>query len=349
MRAVRILVVGAGAIGRAHAERLAKNPDDARLAGVVDPAPAAREWAQSLGAPIYGDLAAALAADRPDAAIIATPNDTHLLLSLVLLEHKIPVLVEKPIASTVVEAETLTAASRAEGVPVLVGHHRRHNPIIRAARRILDQGRLGRLVSVTALATFLKPEPYFDFEWRRHKPGGGPILINLIHDIDLVRHLCGEIVSVQALASNATRGFAVEDTAAAVMQLDNGALVTLALSDTAAAPWNWDLSAGESAHYPPQPMHANSHFICGTEGALTLPHLEYWRYDGAKGWHCPLSASLQPHDGDNPYDAQIAHFCRVARGEEAPLVSAEDGMLTLRATLAVREAAETGRLINLVG
>jgi len=349
MRAVRILVVGAGAIGRAHAERLAKGPGDARLAGVVDPAPAARDWAQELGAPIHADLGNALAADRPDAAIVATPNDTHLPLSLALLKQKIPVLVEKPIASTVVEAEALTTAARAEGVPVLVGHHRRHNPIIRAARQIIDEGRLGRLVSVTAMATFLKPEPYFEFEWRRHKPGGGPIVINLIHDIDLVRHLCGEIVSVQALVSSATRGFVVEDTAAALMRLDNGALVTLALSDTAAAPWNWDLSAGESAHYPPQPMRANSHFICGAEGALTLPYLEYWRYDGPKGWHCPLSASLMAHDGDNPYDAQIAHFCRVARGEEAPLVSAEDATRTLRATLAVREAAETGRLINLVG
>ena len=115
------------------------------------------------------------------------------------------------------------------------------------------------------------------------QPGGGPVLINLIHEIDLVRHLCGEIVSVQALASNAVRGFEVEDTAAVLLRLANGALVTIYAVRRRAAPWNWDLIARESAHYPPQPLRVNSHFICGTEGALTLPQLEYWRYAGARG------------------------------------------------------------------
>lgn len=347
MSDVGIAVVGAGAIGRAHARLLARKPGDARLAAIVDPTPASREFAAELGAPWFEDIAALLASARPEGAILATPNDTHLPLSAPLLRARIPVLVEKPIASTLEDARALSTAAREAGVPLVVGHHRRHNPIIKAARDALSRAAIGRIVAVTVMATFLKPDDYFDLEWRRHRPGGGPILINLIHEIDLVRHLCGEITSVQALTSNAVRAFEVEDTAAALMRLSNGALVTLTLSDTAAAPWCWDLISREAAHYPPQPARANSHYIAGTEGALTLPHLEIWRYARVSGWHEPLSVESAPYAPGDPYLEQIAHFVRVIRGLEAPLVSAEDATLTLRATLAVEKSAREGRSVSL--
>ena len=119
------------------------------------------------------------------------------------------------------------------------------------------------------------------------------------------------------------------------------------ISDTAAAPWNWDLIARESAHYPPQPLRANSHFIAGTSGALTLPQLECWRYTGASGWHEPMSADVVAQEAGDPYLAQIAHFCRVVLDGEAPLVDADDATKTLRATLAVQEAARSGSAVRL--
>src|SRR5690606_35587038 len=122
--------------------------------------------------------------------------------------------------------------------------------------------------------------------WRR-SAGGGPVLINLIHDVDLLRFLVGEIAEVQAVTSSAVRGFEVEDTAAITLRFANGALGALSVSDAAVTPWNWDLAAGEAAHYPRQDV--NSHFISGTEGSLTLPRLDIWRYRGAKGWHDPLT------------------------------------------------------------
>lgn len=342
MSGLQIAVIGAGAIGRAHAELLAQQPGRARLAAIVDPADAARGFAALLGVPWFADVEAMLARGRPDAAIVATPNDMHLPVALVLIAHNTPLLVEKPIAATLAEAAALVEAANAAGVPVLVGHHRRHNPVIRAARAFLAEGRLGRLVSVTVMATMLKPDDYFAPEWRRRRPGGGPILTNLIHEIDLVRHLCGEIVSVQAIASNAVRGFEVEDTAAALLRLANGALVTMSLSDAAVAPWCWDLIAREAQHYPAQPARANAHHLAGTEGALTLPHLEFWRYAGAKGWREPLSIEAAAHQTGDPYLAQLQHFCEVVSGEAAPLVSVEDASRTLKATLAVEESARTG-------
>ena len=256
----------------------------------------------------------------------------------------IPTLMEKPIADSVEEARHLCAAAAAAQVPLLVGHQRRHNPIVRKAKQLVEDGVLGRPVSATALSTWLKPDPYFNTTWRR-EPGGGPILINLIHDIDLMRHLLGDIVGVQAMTSNRVRGFAVEDTAAVLLQFANGALGTISVSDTVVAPWNYDLASGEQAHYPRQDI--DSHFLCGTEGSLTLPRLEVWRYHGARGWHDALSVERTPVHTGNPYTLQLRHLRAVAEGEEAPLCSGIDGLKTLEATRAVLTAGATGQLVQL--
>lgn len=345
MPKMKIAVAGAGAIGRAHAALIARN-DICALAAIADPTDEARTFAERLGVPWFPDPDALLAGAPVDAAIVATPNQTHLPVSLAFIERGIPVLVEKPIASTVAEAEALTLAAAQAGVPVLVGHHRRHNPIIRKARDMVADGSLGRLTSASVLSTFLKPDGYFELAWRR-QPGGGPILINLIHEIDLIRFVCGEVESVQAVTSDKVRGFEVEDTAAIILRLANGTLVTINLSDTVTAPWSWDISSRESSLYPPLPAPVNSHYLCGTAGSLTLPGLDYWRYDGKAGWHEPLSRETIAITKADPYEEQLRHLCRVARGEEAPLISAADGTRTLRATLAVHEAARMGAPVTL--
>lgn len=198
------------------------------------------------------------------------------------------------------------------------------------------------------LYTFYKPPEYFESGWRR-RPDAGPVLINLIHEIDLVRHLCGEIEAVQAFTSNAARGFEVEDTAAVILRLGGGALVTLSLSDSAVAPWSWDLATREYEAYPPQPASVQTHFLSGTEGSLTLPTLEHWSYRSGKSWFNPITREATAVECVDPYLEQLRHFHRVVRGEEQPRISAADGASTLRATLAVRAAAQRGGSITLGG
>jgi predicted dehydrogenase len=251
--------------------------------------------------------------------------------------------VEKPIAGSLADGLALCEAAEAAGVPLLVAHHRRHNPIQRRAREWVAGGLLGRPVAVHAMATWLKPDAYFDLAWRREE-GGGPVLINLIHDIDQLRFMLGEIVEVQAIASNAVRGHAVEDTAAALLRFADGALGTLVVSDTAAAPWNWDLCAGEAAHYPRQD--ADSMILSGTEASLTLPRLQVWRYAGARGWHEPLTVERTALHAADPYVEQLRHLRAVAEGREQPLCSARDALGTLRVALAVLEAARTRRAVG---
>jgi predicted dehydrogenase len=150
---------------------------------------------------------------------------------------------------------------------------------------------------------------------------------------------------VQAITSSAVRGHPVEDTAAAILRFRNGALGSVSLTDAAVAPWNWDLAAGEAAHYPRQDV--DSIFISGTEGSLTLPRLEVWRYRGARGWHDPLSMErTAPHLRD-PYAEQLRHVRAVVEGREEPLCSGFDGMRTLEAIRAVHDSAATGLAVEL--
>jgi predicted dehydrogenase len=338
-----IAVIGAGAIGRTHIDRIARS-DNLQLAAIADPTDAGCALAQSLNVPWFADYRAMLDSAKPRGAVVATPNSTHISMAVDCLERGVAVLVEKPVADTVAEAQVLVDAQARTSVPVLVGHHRRHNPINRRARDILQSGQLGRVVTANVMATFLKPDAYFDVAWRREK-GGGPILINLIHEIDMLRFLLGEIESIQAIGSNAVRGFDVEDTAAAVLRFASGALGTLVLSDTATSPWIWDFCAGEQDQYPRQ--NVQSHFIAGTHGSLSLPDLSTWTYKGARSWHAEIThAQTFVHKAD-PYTWQLQHFGALIEGKEEPLCSALDGLRTLQATLAVSEAAATGQAVTL--
>ena len=340
--ATRLSVIGAGAIGRTHIDRIRRHPD-LTLVGIADPTPAAETLARSLGVPWFADHRQLLEQVKPAAAVVATPNATHIDVAADCLERGIATLVEKPVADSVSEAQRLVDCEARCQTPVLVGHHRRHNPINQRAKALIDEGRLGRVVSATALALFLKPDAYFDAAWRRQS-GGGPVLINLIHDIDMLRFLVGDIVSVQALDSRAVRDFEVEDTAVAVLRFAQGALGTVSVSDATASPWCWDFCAGEQGQYPRQEV--QSHFIAGTHGSLSLPDLALWNYRGQRSWHAEFTREQTMVHAADPYTCQLVHFAAVAERRVAPLCTALDGLRTLQATLAVHEAAMTGQAVD---
>jgi predicted dehydrogenase len=335
---LKIALVGAGLIGRAHLERLDAS-QDCGCAAICDPTDGAKALAAERGTPWFASIAEMLAAMKPDGAIIATPNALHVPGAIDCLEAGVPVLVEKPLAESVAAAQRLIAVQARTGVPVLGGHHRRHNPIVKAARKLVQEGGIGRLVAVNSLFLIRKPDDYFDVAWRR-EPGGGPVLINLIHDIDNLRFICGEIDSVQAMTSNATRGFAVEDTAALIFRFAKGALGTATVSDVTPTPWSWELSSGENKAYPQRD--GLCYLIAGSEGSLSIPSLERWHYEGRQGWWEPLlrdSLAIAPVE---PLAEQIRHFCAVIRGTETPITDATDAARTLAVIEAVGEAARRG-------
>lgn len=338
MSPVRLAVCGFGAMGRRHAEAISAS-ESAALSAVVDSVRPTLVEAEQRYARGYPDFDSLLAADRPDGVILATPSALHARQGAAAIDAGIPVLIEKPVATTAAEAERLVAHAESAGVPLAVGHHRRHNPIIAAAKGMLDEGRLGRIVAAHGFAWLMKPEQYFALSWRR-RFGGGPLLINLIHDIDLMRHLCGEIVEARALTGHAARGFEVEDSAAVALRFESGALGTLALSDSAVAPWSWELTAAENPLYPETGQ--SCYQIAGTEGALEIPRLRLWRNPASKGWDQPLNSGTTEIVGADPLVRQIDQFAQVIRGEAAPLVTGRDGLAAMRVLDAIRDSAETG-------
>ena len=223
--------------------------------------------------PLYASLAELFAKDKPDGVILATPNQLHVEQGLECIAAGVPALIEKPVAHTLAEGMRLCEAAERAGARMLVGHHRRHSPILHKAVEIVRSGVLGPLVGVIGSAVFYKPdsEGYYDGPnaWRR-QPGGGPILINMIHEIGNLRAMVGEIVAVQAFASNATRGFEVEDTVAINLRFDNGALGTFLLSDTAASPKSWEQTSQENKAYATYDDE-DAYTIIGTNGSLGVP------------------------------------------------------------------------------
>jgi predicted dehydrogenase len=345
----RIAVAGAGIIGQAHMAVIQASPH-AQLCAVVDPSPAAAALAAKAGVPLYKTLDDLLAQDKPDGMVLATPNALHVPQALQCMGQGLPVLLEKPMATTVAEAQVLVDQVEQTGARVLIGHHRAHSPIMAKARQVVSSGQLGQLVAVMGSALFFKPDSYFDdAPWRR-EIGGGPILINMIHEVHNLRMLCGDIVAVQAFKSHATRGFAVEDTVAINLRFASGVLGTFMLSDTAACARSWEQTSQENKAYSSYDDE-DCYVITGTQGSLSVPTMRLKTYANAdaRSWWKPFEVGTVPMQREDPLALQMAHFAQVILGQAEPLVSARDGLHNLRVTEAIAQAAETGALVHLDG
>lgn len=345
MEHVRIAVIGSGLIGARHAELVNANAA-CELVGVCDTDPARKPVAEALGVPFSSSVAEIIERQQPNGAIIATPNSAHAPACVACAERGVHVLVEKPIADTLDHARQIIAAASQHGISVLVGHHRRHNPLIRKACELVRDGTLGTLIGFSALWTLLKPDDYFQAAWRRERPGGGPLLINLIHDLDSLRFICGEVKSVYARMSSSARRFPVEDSLSISLTMESGALGTILASDATPAPWSYETTTAENPVY----FHAAEnccHFV-GTRASLAFPRMELWRYpEGApRGWTHPLECRRIEVAVADPLQAQLEHFCLVLRGEQEPLINAEDAARSLAVALAAQKSAETGAVIE---
>jgi predicted dehydrogenase len=235
-----------------------------------------------------------------------------------------------------------TSVDRQAGVPLLTGHHRWHNPMFQCAKAEIDSGRLGQIVSVHGMFWLIKPDDYFDVAWRREK-GAGPVFLNLIHDVDLLRYLCGDVVAVQAAQSNRLRGNAVEETAVIILHFASGSLGTVNVSDTIQSPWSWEFTAGEN---PPTVIRRRRVIRSAARGhrwlfrnsiyGITQARPAGGRRSSASGW-------VRERRPARPADHQ---FLWGYRGTAEPVVSGREGLKTLRVIDAVKRAAETGDLVS---
>jgi predicted dehydrogenase len=341
---VRLAVLGAGLIGKRHVQ-LIKSAPEAELVAIVDPSSEAKLMASEMNVSWFPSLSALAREEKPEGIIVATPNQLHVANGLECIAAGVPTLVEKPIADDVASATKLVEAAEAAQVPLLVGHHRRFNPLIRKAKEAVESGRLGRVLAAHSFFWIYKPDDYFAIPWRREK-GAGPMFLNLIHDVDNLRYLLGNVVSVQAYESNTFRANPVEETAVVLLRFEKGVLATMSMSDAIVAPWSWELTSGENPVYPR--TEESCYFIGGSHGSLTIPHLDFWQNREERSWWKPIHRERLLLEVGDPLALQIRHFCRVIRCEEEPLVTGREGLNTLRVINSVKKAAATGQSVQVL-
>lgn len=346
MNPLKLVVVGPGLMGKQHIRLIDGNADCTLHAIVAPDHDANHRTAREQNVPLFHSLQVCLDQEFVDGVIISSPNQFHAEQAKICIEAGIPVLIEKPITVSVEDAEEIAEIADKKSVAVLVGHHRAHSPLLSQARDIINEGRLGRLVSVMGSAQFYKPASYFEAGPWRCKPGGGPILINLIHEIGNLRSLCGEITAVQALMSSNVRGFPVEDTAAMNLMFENGMLGTFMLSDTAATAKSWEQTSRENSIYPSYPDE-DCYTITGTRGSLSFPtmRMKYYTEDVEPSWLTPFAEDALNVKRYDPLTCQLEHFAKVIRKQCDPLVSAADGLRNLKITEAIRESAHTRQIV----
>jgi predicted dehydrogenase len=344
MEPVRLGMIGVGLVSPKHIQG-SKDIDNGNLVALCDVNPKRKVLAEELNIPFFTDYHEMITQAGLEGVIDGTPNQFHAEVGMACAENNIHVLTEKPIASTLAEGKRLVEAVKESGISLLVGHHRRYFPLIRRAREIVQSGELGQLVGVSMLWALMKPDNYFEAAWRSQK-GAGPILINIIHEIDNLRYICGDVAEIHARANRQIRTGEVEDTVAINFELVSGTLGTALVSDTTPSPWSYELVSGENSDYFKTDQ--DCYRFLGSKAALSFPHMELWSHPHGreKGWWEPLTRRSESVPCFSPFTAQLEHFCNVIRGQEKPMIDAADGLLTLATTLAVHKSSETGRSVK---
>lgn len=343
---VRIAVIGAGLIGERHA-RLVHEIDALELSAVIDPAIDACGILQGENVRSFNSFAAFLESEiECDGVVIATPNQTHRGIALDCMERGLACLIEKPLAANSDDALAILEASEKTGCPVLVGHHRRHHTVSRQLKEIIDAGKLGRIVGAQLSWMLRKPDDYFAAGDWRTKSGGGPVWINLIHEVDLLRFFVGEITEVSAMLSSAVRGTEAEDTGVLNLKFENGAIASAILSDTAPSPWHFEGGSGENPNIVI--TKEDGLRIFGTDGAISFPSMTHWKHSTSDGhWGTEISPSsivaMPQMSGETALTTQLQHFAAVIEKGESPLVNARDGLQSVRVVEAIHLAARTGK------
>jgi UDP-N-acetylglucosamine 3-dehydrogenase len=322
---VPVAVVGAGNMGRHHARNYHELPD-AELRAVVDGDTArAEELASRFGAAAYPTVEALLEAEPDVAAVsVAVPTTAHTAVARTLLEAGVHVLVEKPIAPTIEEADELVALARERDLVLAVGHVERFNPAVRELRRLIDDGRVGSILSLVARRVGVMPPQVKDAN----------VIVDLaVHDIDIFGYLLG-MTAPTDLFCNAGRAIAADRFDFADIFLRYG-------STACYLQVNWVT-----------PVKIRSLAVTGDAG---YAHVEYvtQRLDFYRGGPAvePTSfAELEALSEQEPERLDFAHeeplarelreFLRAVRGEPGEIVSAEEARATMVVATQLVELAE---------
>lgn len=326
---MRILLVGLGSIGRRHLGNIRALEPDAHIV-VLRHARGTEGTPAGADAVVYR-LEDALAS-RPDVAFVCGPTSTHVETGVALARAGAHVFIEKPLAADAAGAAALVDAARDAQRALVVGYNLRFLASLRALRRALLDGEIGRPMSVRAEVGQYLPDWRPGTDYRASNSArallGGGVELELSHEIDYVRWLLGDASSVDAvLARTSDLEIDVDDTAEIILRFPSGAIASVHL----------DMA---------QRATTRTCRIAGTAGNLTWDAIagEVRRYRPDEGW-----TTIHAGDGDRNvmYVDEAAHVLACARGEAAPLADGIDGLRVVEIAEAARRSSHEGRRVIL--
>ncbi len=325
----RLIVAGAGLIGRRHLAHIIEHRD-LTLSAIVDPIASNRALAHVPGYARIEDVDVAA-----DGIVIATPTQSHMATTLEAARRGWHALVEKPLASDLNEIDAMIVAAEDAGIHILTGHHRRFHPCVLTLKAIIESGEIGRPILASSIWAVKKPDAYFDVPWRAGADGA-PVRLNISHEIDLLRFLFGEVESVAGLGANPVRGAARVESGAAVLRFENGLTASVAFADTTPSVWGFEHGTGENPNIATTGQ--DNLRITGTKGAVSFPSLRVW--SGAADWsEAPICRVADAAEGV-PLISQLEHFADVIAGRALPVNDAASGRRTHEVTLMVEAACQ---------
>lgn len=229
MTKLRFALIGCGNIARKHAHVLENYLDDAEIGAFVDLDPCrAQAFSAKYGAPGFGSVTEMMKTmgDQIDVFSVLTPSGAHCGNVLDLVEYGRPLVVEKPLALRLDDADRMIEACDAHGIKLFVVHQNRYNPPIVKARQALEQGRFGKLVLGTVRLRWKRDQAYYDSEsWRGTWAHDGGVFMNqAVHHIDMLTWFMGAVDSVRSMAATRLVDIECEDTGVAVIRYRSGAL-----------------------------------------------------------------------------------------------------------------------------
>jgi predicted dehydrogenase len=312
---LRTAVIGVGMMGRNHARVYGEMPG-VELVGVADEHPeAAEQVVKRYGGTGYTDYIQLLDEQKPDAVTIAVPTDEHLEVALQVIQRGIHLLIEKPIAYSVEQAQQIITAAEKAGVILTVGHIERFNPAVIALKQHIVNGDLGRVFQIDARRQSPFPARVKDV---------GVVIDLAVHDVDVMRYITGtEVVRVFAETERQIHS-TQEDLMTGMLRLQDGSIGTLTI--------NWLT-----------PTKIRELYVTGERGMFRVDYLlqdlYYFENATTSGSEWETIRTLRGvSEGQmtryvvakkEPLRAEQEHFLAAVRGEVPVLVTGLDGLKAL--------------------
>lgn len=339
MQTIRFGIIGAGTIARYHAEAIRLTPG-ASLAAVCGGNGRKASIEQAFGVPCEPDATTLLARPDINAVCICTPSGLHAKQAIAAASAGKHVLVEKPMALTLADADAMIEACRNAGVRLGVALQRRTNPRFRTLQGAIAAGLIGKPVLAAVSIPYFRAQSYYDSAaWRGTwaLDGGGALMNQGIHLVDLALWFMGDIVQVQAIAATLVHGIEVEDCLSAAVRFANGALGTITTTTAAGPGFPHQIDIyGDKAGVQIEGEQIVQ--VRGDNLAATLSGVVDSSPVAAGAGASPTGIGVEGHT------QLISDFVAAIRENRPPLVSGEEGRRSLDAVLAIYAAAGIGTL-----